>query len=271
MYFFDTHAHIQRSAPTDEPRFTELVQNATEAGLRAILVPAICAQDWDQLADLPQFEDLKVRISLGIHPYSVSKLTPEVYLSQLEELQLRAENAPSHLCAIGECGLDFQRAGRDPDARAHQVRVFRAQLELARRLGMPLTIHCVKAHGLMLELLRERPTPPSVMHAYSGSAELGRALVQAGHYLSFAANVCIPGARKVVEAARATPAERLLIETDSPDQTPPGRGDVDNEPAFIVDVAERLADLRGEPLEELAAQTTANACRLFGVDLDAPN
>ncbi len=118
----------------------------------------------------------------------------------------------------------------------------------------------------MLELLREAPTPPSVLHAFSGSAEIGAALVAEGHYLSFAANVCIPGARKVHTAARATPRDRLLIETDSPDQKPPTRSaEGPNEPAFIVDVARRLAALRGEPLDELAAFTMANARVVFRV------
>jgi TatD DNase family protein len=144
--------------------------------------------------------------------------------------------------------------------------VFRAQLELARETGLPLSIHCVKAHGPLLELLRERATPPSLMHAFSGSVEVARALVGMGHFISFAANLCIVGARKVVEVARAVPADRLLIETDSPDQLPPGRAGADNEPAFVRDIAERLAEVRGEPLDVVAHTTFANACRVLGLD-----
>ena len=118
----------------------------------------------------------------------------------------------------------------------------------------------------MLELLRERPTPASVMHAFSGSAQTARALVEAGHYISFAANVCVPNARRVVEAARAVPDDRLLLETDSPDQAAPSRRPADNEPAFIVDVARRLAELRGVSVAEVATMTRDNARRVFAID-----
>ncbi|MCA9681837.1 MAG: TatD family hydrolase [Myxococcales bacterium] len=265
MYFFDSHAHIQRSTQWRTGRFRTMVQKATEVGLRAILVPAVSADDWGLVDDPPASEGLIVLIALGLHPYFVCEITLERSNSLLEELEFRVLGAGSKLHAIGECGLDFRRSGADQEVRDRQISTFRGQLELARRVGLPLTIHCVKAHAVMQELLLERPTPPSVMHAYSGSAEMARPLIAAGHYVSFAGNLCIANARKVIEAARSVPRERLLIETDTPDQTPPGRGDVDNEPAFIVDIAARLAEVRGESLAEIAAATTDNACRLFGV------
>lgn len=211
--------------------------------------------------------------SLGLHPYCVSEIKSEALGDLLSKLQFQLSSVLPAAHAVGECGLDFRQAPGAP-ARAHQVACFRGQLEIARTLGLPLTLHCVGAHGAMLELLRERPTPPSVLHAFSGSAEVGRQLVAMGHYLSFAGNLCIPGARKVVEAARSVPAERMLIETDAPDQTPPGRRPAPNEPAFVVDVAARLAEVRGESLESVAAQTWTNACRVFGLaddDLAARN
>lgn len=167
--------------------------------------------------------------------------------------------------AIGECGLDFSRA-RTRESRDQQVAVFRTHVELARTTGLPLSIHCVKAHGPLVEIMRERALPPAVLHAYSGSAELARVLVDAGHYVSFAANVCIPGARKVVDAVRSVPEDRLLLETDTPDQTPPSRRPAANEPAFIVDVAERVASLRDVELGALARATFDNARRVFAID-----
>lgn len=144
--------------------------------------------------------------------------------------------------------------------------MFRGHLDLARATGFPMTIHCVHAHGPLLEMLLERATPPSAMHAFSGSAEVARRLVRAGHFVSFAGNLSQPGARKVVEAARVVPRDHLLIETDSPDQTPFVRRPRANEPAFVVDVARRLAEVRGESLDEVADCTRANACRLFEID-----
>lgn len=201
---------------------------------------------------------------LGLHPFFVLEITPTAASDLVEELKLRVRNADSRMRAIGECGLDFLR-GRSLEQREHQLAIFRAHLELARETGLPLTIHCVKAHGPMVELLRERPTPPSVMHAFSGSAEVARACIAAGHYVSFAGNLLLANARKVVEAVVAVPDDRLLIETDTPDQTPPARRPADNEPAFIVDIARRLAELREASVEAIAAITFANAERVFRV------
>lgn len=200
--------------------------------------------------------------SLGLHPYFVLEITSATASDLVEELKIRVMSAESGLRAIGECGLDFCR-GRETEQRERQLAVFRAQLELARETGFPLTIHCVRAHGPTIALLRERPTPPSVMHAFSGSAEVARACVAAGHYVSFAGNLLLANARKVVEAALAVPDERLLIETDTPDQTPPARRPAENQPAFIVDVARRLAEIRRTSVEAIAALTFANAERVF--------
>jgi TatD DNase family protein len=262
--FFDTHAHIHRSRSSRGTDPRELLKRALGSGVRALLVPAVTAEDWLEIAQIPDLEGIEVYFSLGLHPYFVMELNKKELGDLLAKLRGRLIRKTNNLKAVGECGLHFRRGGED--TREIQVEAFRAQIELARETGLPMTIHCVGAHQLTLELLRERPTPPSVMHAYSGSAELGAAFVEAGHYLSFAANVCIPNARKAPEAARATPRDRLLIETDTPDQTPPGRRPADNEPAFIVDVARKLAELRGESVEELAAYTWTNARRVFALD-----
>lgn len=227
--------------------------------------------DWDILPHVHAPNGPTLYFSLGLHPYYVLEITSEASRDLLKELQFRVLSAVSErdarMCAIGECGLDFLR-GRAPDQRAHQISVFREHLDLARTTGLPLTIHCVKAHGPMLELLRERPTPPSVMHAFSGSADVARACVEAGHYVSFAGNLLLANARKVVEAAVAIPDDRLLIESDAPDQTPPARRPLANEPAFIVDVAERLAALRETSVEAIAATTFRNACRVFHAEFE---
>lgn len=265
LYFFDTHAHIQRSRSERGGGFGYLWLNARNNGVRAVLAPAVDRSDWDKLPQIRPIPGVNLYFSLGLHPYFVTKLTRAEADDLLEELQYRAMNAGPRMRAIGECGLDFLRA-RDSEARTKQLAVFRAQLELARATGLPLTIHCVEAHGPMVELLRERPTPPSVMHAFSGSAELARVCARAGHYVSFAGNLLRANARKVVAAARAVPDDRLLIETDSPDQTPPARRPAPNEPAFIVDIAVRLAELRETSVEAIAAMTLANGRRVFGIE-----
>jgi TatD DNase family protein len=264
LYFFDTHAHIQRSRDGRGVDIAALLQRALYIGVRAVLAPAVDRDDWDRLGKIATIPGIELYFAWGLHPFFVLEVTPTTAQELLEELNFRLADPPAQLRAIGECGLDYVRA-RTPEARDHQITVFRGHLELARATGLPLSVHCVGAHGPMLELLRERPTPPSVMHAFSGSAEVARQLVAAGHYISFAGNLLTPNARKSIAAAQAVPADRLLLETDSPDQTPPDRRPADNEPAFIVDVARKLASVRDVDIAELAQTTFDNALRVFGL------
>jgi TatD DNase family protein len=267
--FFDTHTHILRSRDGRATDVDALLQRARSTGVRAVLAPAVDREDWDGLRKIVPVHGVGVYFAWGLHPFYVLEVTPKQAGELLEELKFRLCDAPQRLRAIGECGLDFVRA-RTPESREHQITVFRGHLELARATGFPLSMHCVHAHAPLLELLRERPTPASVMHAFSGSAELARQFVAAGHYISFAGNLCLNNARKVIAAARAVPDDRVLLETDSPDQTPPARRPADNEPAFIIDIAQRLASVRTVELAELARMTFANACRAFAITICEP-
>lgn len=269
MNFFDTHTHILRSRDGRDTNVDALLQRARSTGVRAVLAPAVDREDWDRLRKIVPGHGVGVYFAWGLHPYYVLEVTPKQAGDLLEELKFRLGDAPQRLRAIGECGLDFVRA-RTPESREHQLEVFRGHLELARATGFPLSMHCVHAHAPLLELLRERPTPASVMHAFSGSAELAHQFVAAGHYISFAGNLCLSNARKVIAAARAVPDDRVLLETDSPDQTPPARRPADNEPAFIIDIAQRLASVRAVELAELARMTFANACRAFAITIAEP-
>ncbi len=144
-----------------------------------------------------------------------------------------------------------------------QLRVLRAQLELARRFRLPVMLHCLRAHEPLLALLEEEPLPAGgVLHSFSGSADQVRAYLPSGLHFSFAGPVTYERARRPLDAARAVPPERLLIETDAPDQTPrPHRGR--NEPAHLPVIAAALAAALGLPLAELEGRTTASARALF--------
>ena len=168
------------------------------------------------------------------------------------------------MVAVGEIGLDYFY---DLSPRDQQREVLIKQLALARRMNVPAVFHVRDAHGDMLEVLRERrgELPAGVMHCYSGSVESAKEYLDLGFYLSFAGPVTFKNAHKLQEAARFCPADRLLVETDSPYLTPvPLRGKR-NEPAFVQYVAEVVAQLRGVSTEELADTAARNACRLFGI------
>ncbi len=267
MNCFDTHAHIDmpRFGDRTEQRFAAL--RAAAAGISGILIPGVEPATWDHLLEVA--EDLRENAqgmcfvtALGIHPQALPDLDPGGDEAALSALRARVLAAPGGMVAIGECGLDFGPLGAGAP-RERQIAVLRAHLELARATGLPLLLHCLKAHAALLELLLERPLPPSILHSYSGSAEMVPAFCRAGHAISFAGALTIPGARRPGLAARAVPTDRLLIETDAPDQTPHARRPARNEPAFLVDVARAVAEARGEPVEQVAATTSANARRLL--------
>ncbi len=272
MRLFDTHAHLDLPTAGTLSERRSAVRRAKSAGILDILIPGVTPASWSELqttaADLrAHVPSVRIHTAVGIHPYWVGDLN-HLGISAIRALLSEAVgSAPSSLVAIGECGLDFGRRG-DTIARSRQVALLDIHLERARDTGLPLLLHCVKAHAALLERLSAAPTPPCVLHSFSGSAELVKVYCRAGHYISFAGAITNPRARKPLAAARAVPDGQLLIETDCPDQTPfsrRGARAVRNEPAFLVDIAEATARARGTDADTVAAQTTANAYTVFGL------
>ncbi|MGB1014787.1 MAG: TatD family hydrolase [Nannocystaceae bacterium] len=276
MKFFDTHSHLDFPifASSAERRFA--VNRAKDAGIRGILLPAFSPISWtrtlqtsSELRDITQ--NVCIHTALGIHPWAIADLPQSEIDHALNLLRskIAAGIAP---VAFGECGLDFGRRGsRVP--RATQVRVFEQHLKLCRMTGIPLVIHCVAAFGPLLELLAASPTPPCILHSFSGSPEVATLLCRSGHYISFASAVTLPEAKRPKAAATAVPLGQLLIETDSPDQLPfTRRTDAQppprSEPAFVVDIAQAIATLRGVSLAEIAGPTWDNACRVLSLGPD---
>ena len=264
MQLIDTHAHV------DMPRFgdagvqREAALRAQAANVVAVVVPGVDPATWDGMlataarlcAEAPL---VRFHTALGIHPQVLPEIDPGTDLTCCDDLTTRVLAPPDGMVAIGECGLDFGPQVLAGASRARQVAVLQAHLALARRTGLPLLLHCLYAHAALLELLRATPVPPSILHSWSGSAELVRQFCRLGHFISFAGSITLPKARRPLESARAVPADRLLIETDSPDQTPFELRPRRNEPAFLPVVAAAVAAARGEDVAEVAGQTTRNA------------
>lgn len=270
MNWIDTHAHVDLPRFGDDADRRAAAQRAQAAGIVAVVIPGVEPAGWDGLlACAAQLREVAPTVgfhtALGIHPQTLPELPPERDDEHCEQLALRVLAAPTGMVAIGECGLDFGAEVEAGAPRARQVAVLRAHFALARRTGLPLLLHCLRAHAALLELLRAAPLPPSILHSWSGSAELAALFCRAGHYISFAGSITLPRARRPRESARAVPADRLLLETDSPDQTPYARRPARNEPAFLLEVAAAVADARGEALADLAACTTANARRALAL------
>ncbi|HEY8206597.1 MAG TPA: TatD family hydrolase [Myxococcaceae bacterium] len=257
----DTHCHL------DSERFEadrdEVIARAFAAGVRGLVVPAIGPERWEPLLCWPS-RDARIQVGLGLHPQFLPELPEsedERHLARLDELLGRGGAA-----AVGECGLDGPTAAAGAGApMERQLRVLERHLELARKHRLPVLMHCLRAHKELIALLKRVPFPEAgvVMHSYSGGADQVRFYAGRGCHFSFAGPVTFEDARRPLDAARAVPPERLLLETDAPDQAPhPHRGGR-SEPAYLPLIGAALARTRGEPAEALAGATTRNALALF--------
>lgn len=253
----DTHCHLDR--PEFDADREEVLRRAREAGVTDVVVPAVGPAGWDALRELAR-ERPGVHFGLGIHPQLLPELAPADDLRRLEALE--AALGRGGAVAVGECGLDAASAlAGAPMPR--QVAVLRGPLRLARRLALPVMLHCLRAHEPLLALLAEEPLPAgAVLHSFSGSADHVKSYLRSGLHFSFAGPVTYEGARRPIAALNAVPPERLLLETDAPDQTPrPHRGR--NEPAFLPEIAAAIARATGRTVADVDALTSANARALF--------
>lgn len=253
---FDSHAHLDFGPAAG--RVPEVLARAREAGVQYVAAIGVGRDPASMraAADIASEHD-DVCATAGVHPHDAS--VAEGMLSLLRETGARSE-----VMAIGEMGLDYHYM-RSP--REVQQQAFRAQLRIARDLGKPVVLHLREAHADAMEIFVDEKVSEvgGIVHCFSsGPAELAEYL-DLGLYISFSGIVTFPQAKPVREAARLTPADRLLVETDSPYLAPvPHRGKK-NEPAFVVHTAQTLADLRNEPLQTIATQTTKNAQTIYGL------
>jgi TatD DNase family protein len=260
----DTHCHLDR--PEFDADRAEVLARARAAGVAQVLVPAIGPQGWGALAAWAAATP-GVRFGLGIHPQLLPALDPRGDEERLVELD--AALARGGAVAVGECGLDGPAAqpgaGPWPAPVERQLVVLRGQLALARKHRLPAMLHCLRAHEPLLALLAAEPLPRGgALHSYSGGADQVPAYAARGLWFSFAGPLTYERARRPQEAARAVPQDRLLLETDAPDQTPrPQR--CRNEPAYLPVIAAALGQALGLTVAEVDALTSRNARALFGL------
>jgi TatD DNase family protein len=255
----DSHCHL------DFPQFDAdreaVLDRAEMAGLRAILAVGV-GQGPPQLDAGLRMAALRpwIYATVGIHPHE-ARLADEAAFAELARLAREPK-----VLAVGEIGLDYHY---DHSPRPVQRQVFIRQMELAQAAGKPIVIHCREAWPDCLELLEQfwRPSGlPGIFHCFSGGPEVAERGLAMGFYISFAGNLTFPKATGLREMAAQLPLERLLVETDAPYLAPvPHRGKR-NEPAFVAEVARKLAELRGITPEQACEQTASNFFRLLMPD-----
>jgi TatD DNase family protein len=254
----DTHAHLD-AAEFDADR-REVIDRARGAGVATVVCPAVSAASSRAVVRLAEEHD-ELLAAVGIQPNSCAEAAGQDW-DRVVELA-----GHPRVVAVGETGLDRHWDFTPFD---QQRDYFDRHLRLAQARGLPVIVHCREAEADLVPMLREarrRGPLPGVLHCYSGDRAMAEECLALGFYISFAGAVTYRNKKfdGLWAVAASVPADRLLVETDSPYLVPhPLRGrQRRNEPAWIVHVAQRLAELRSQTLDELAAQTTVNARRLF--------
>ena len=254
MRLVDAHCHLE---PADFPDVDAVLARAAAAGVvQAVVIGQLHGPgDWGQARALASARPAQLVATLGIHPHEAARASA----GDLEELGRLA--AGPEVVAVGEAGLDYHY---DRSPRPVQARVFRLQAALAKALGKPLVVHVREAHADCAALLAEEGVSSGVIHCFTGDVAAARSYLDLGFHLSVSGVVTYKKTEALAEAVRFAPLERLMVETDSPYLAPvPYRGKK-NEPAFVLETAKRVAELKGLPLDNLAEATTRNAARLFG-------
>ncbi|WP_322168578.1 TatD family hydrolase [Acutalibacter caecimuris] len=252
---YDSHAHYDDDAFAGD-RAWLLEHELPLGGVRCVINMGTrirsCAASMG-LADLnPYFF-----AAVGIHPEEIDDSLPENWL---DCLRVWLEGGA---VAVGEIGLDYH--WKDTAPRDRQIQVFTAQLELANQMGFPVCVHDRDAHSDVLELLRLY-RPQGVVHCFSGSVEMARAIVDLGMYIGIGGAVTFKNARKITEVARAIPLDRLLLETDAPYMAPDPHRGTRNDSTYIPLIAEKIAQLRGETTRSILEAANGNLRRLFRLD-----
>jgi TatD DNase family protein len=250
----DSHCHLD--FPDFSAELDAVVARARAAGIeRMVTISTRVHRQNDVLAIAERFPD--VFCSVGTHPHYAHE---ELDVSA-DELVRRARHPK--VVALGEAGLDYHY---DNSPREAQARGFRTHIAAARETGLPLVIHSREADDDTARILEEETGQgpfPAVLHCFTGGPDLARRAIALGHYISFTGILTFKNSTALREIAAGLPADRILVETDAPYLAPGRYRGKRNEPSYVVETANVLAEARGVPFDEIARQTTDNFFRLF--------
>lgn len=251
----DTHAHLDHERFKDD--VDQVIERAKLAKVQSIVtVGADLASSRQAVEFAKRYPD--VIATVGVHPHDADSVSDSI----LHEITMLAED--EGVVAIGEIGLDYHY---DFSPRDAQRRVFAIQISLARELGLPIVVHVREAYPDVMSILKSERAEEvgGIIHCFSGDREVAKDCLDMGFYISVGGILTFANSQALREIIRGLPMDRILLETDAPYLTPvPYRGKR-NEPAYVVHVAEALANLKGITFCEVAEATTLNACKLFGL------
>lgn len=290
----DTHAHLYWDS--FKPDFEAMIQRALDAGVSTIINVGVDVEKSEEaLKQVESYEwpeNLQVYSTIGIHPheslrYAPDKLNPDVSIHKdIGRLRKVYQSGTEKVVAIGECGLDYLLEN-NPDwtpsllpldqVKQLQRQLFQAQIDLAKELNLPLIVHCRDDHGSTSspplktssspawdEVLKMVGNHPTILHCYSGLPSTTNLILNSSNLIvSFAATITYPRNDYLREAAKIIPIERIVLETDCPFLPPQSKRGQRNEPAFISETAQTIADVKGITVKEVTKQTSLNVKRIF--------
>lgn len=251
--FIDTHCHLDLPPLVDE--LPLILERAAAAGVTGYICPGVAPAGWRKIAATAA-HNAAIHGAFGIHPLQADEGSTQC----LEQLAAFLAGA----VAVGEIGLDYHHGNAN---RLLQQNLFKQQLQLARKLSLPVIIHCRKAFADTLAIFREESNGQlrGVMHAFSGSAETACEAIRLGLLIGVAGSITWEGAVNPQKMLKAVPLEKIVLETDAPDLSPQQHRGKVNEPAFLREIAGKVAEIKGVPVAEVARVTSLNAKRLFNV------
>ncbi len=258
LHYFDAHCHpYTREFDADR---ADVLARMEREGVGGIVVGTDLPESKQAIELAEQYDFLWAAV--GLHPND--NLEEAFGVEAYEALTKHPK-----VVAIGECGLDYYRRAPSAEEKTRQYARLRPQIELAKKVGKPLIIHCrptqgtQNAHEEMLELLQEHGNPPAVIHFFTSTAEIAEKYFSLGCYISFPGPITYTDMYD--ESIRATPLDKILSETDSPFAAPvPHRGQR-NEPSYVLDVVAKIAAVKNLPVEEMSRQIILNSQRVFGL------
>lgn len=246
----DTHAHLDFENYND---IDSVLFQMKEAGVEKAIIPGVEPSTFERIINLIE-KHLELYACMGIHPSETEHFSNDDYKKVYEFAQ------HDKVVAIGEIGLDYYW---DKTFVDKQKEAFKAQIEIANILKLPVVVHDRDAHKDTFDILKENKPVSTIMHCFSGSADFAKMCIKEGFYVALGGVVTFKNARKMKEVAAAVPLENLLLETDSPYLTPhPFRGE-ENHPKFIKLIASQIAQIKDITYNEVAKATTENAQKVF--------
>lgn len=278
MNLTDTHAHLYWDSFQED--LDSVIKRSLENRVSTLINVGVDVEtsqkSLNQIEEkLSKIPDLLSYSTIGIHPHeSINYLTnPDVSIqddiTKLEKIYL---SNPKVVVGVGECGLDYLEV--DPKLKPIQTILFSSQIELAKKLGLPLSIHVrddrtqnINNSECWDQAVKMTSDHFGVFHCYSGLAITTQKILQTNFYFSFAANITYPKNDYLREAIKIIPLDRIVLETDCPFLSPQSKRGTRNEPAAVLESANLIADLKGISLDEVAKQTSQNASKLFKLEV----